>query len=75
MLTMSIAVACASLYYKWGEMEYGSGVIMAALSAGVSGAALFLFTPYKLFAVSAGQILLGVIFLGYHLTRPMKKHF
>ena len=70
-----MAIACASLYYKWGEMEYGSGVIMAALSAGVSGAALLLFTPYKLVAVPAGQILLGVIFLGYHLTRPMKKHF
>ncbi|HUR83336.1 MAG TPA: hypothetical protein VM733_21435 [Thermoanaerobaculia bacterium] len=69
MLTIGMIVAFASLYYKWGEMEYGSGVIMAALSAGVSGAALFLYTPYKLVAIFGAQVLLGLVFLVYHFTR------
>ena len=70
---MFVAVAFACLYYAWGRQEYGSGIAMAALSGGVSG--LTMLMGWKFVGVFAAQAGLGVIFVAYHLSRPMKKHF
>ncbi len=72
-MSLFTAVAFAALYFGWGKQEYGSGVILAAISGGVSG--LLLLNGYQFVAIFAGQVLLGALFLGYHFTRPIKKHF
>jgi hypothetical protein len=72
-MSLFTAVAFATLYFGWGKQEYGSGTIMAAISGGVSG--LVLLMGHKFAAIFAAQVLLGVLFLGYHFTRPSKKHF
>lgn len=68
-----VAVAFACLYYAWGRQEYGSGITMTALSGGASGLAMLM--GWKFVGVFVVQLAVGVIFLGYHFTRPMKKHF
>jgi len=67
-----VAVVFGMLYHYWGKEEYGSGTTMAALSGGVSGLAIFM--GWRVFGVFVGQILLGVLFFAYHMSRPMKKH-
>ena len=72
-MVLFVAVAFAVLYYSWGKQEYGSGTIMLALSGGVS--ALAIVTGWRMVGVFVAQVVLGGLFLAYHFTRPMKKHF
>lgn len=67
-----IAVAFGAFYYAWGKHEYGSGISMAALSGGASGLAMLI--GWRMFGVFFVQAALGILFLAWHLTRPMKKH-
>ena len=71
-MTLFVAIAFAVFYSAWGKQEYGSGTIMLALSGGVS--ALMILMGWRMVGVFAGQIVLGCLFLAYHLARPMKKH-
>ena len=71
--SLFVAAAFAALYKYWGDHEYGYGTYMLLLSIAVSGIAIAM--GWRFFGVFAGQMLIGVIFLIYHFTRPMTKNF
>lgn len=68
LLSFVIIVACAVFFYRIGNADYGSGILLWGLSIIISICAL-LFLPFPVLSLLAGQVLLFVNLTIYNLTR------
>jgi multisubunit Na+/H+ antiporter MnhE subunit len=69
MFSFIILIACAMIFYRIGNADYGSGVFVCGLSIGASILSLlFLPIPF-LVSVVVGQVLLFVGLTIYNVVR------
>lgn len=68
MLSYVILIACAIIFYRIGNADYGSGILTCVLSIVMSVLAL-LFIRVSLVSILAGQILLFIGLTIYNLIR------
>jgi hypothetical protein len=63
-----IVIACAVMFYRISNADYGSGILLWGLSMVVSIFSL-LFLPFPVVSILAGQVLLFIGLTVYNLIR------